>query len=105
MLNGVGFTYDRVPHLWLVDATTGAATRLTDGPAADHHPAWSPDGRRIAFVSNRRRDADLWSTRQDIHVVDVESRVVTAITRGPRSRSSPRPGCRTAGPSRPSALD
>ena len=24
--------YDRVAHLWLVDAATGAATRLTDGP-------------------------------------------------------------------------
>ncbi len=85
MRNGGGFTYDRIGHLWLVDVATGEATRLTDGPIADHEPAWSPDGRRIAFSSNRRRDADLWSTRQDIHVVDVETRVVTAVTRGPRS--------------------
>ena len=85
MLNGAGFTYDRVAHLWLVDVATGEATRLTDGPAADREPAWSPDGSRIAFASNRRRDADLWSTRQDIHVVDVATRVVTAVTRGPRS--------------------
>ena len=59
MLNGKGFTYDRVPHLWLVDVATGAASRLTDGPVADREPAWSPDGRRIAFSSNRRRDPDL----------------------------------------------
>ena len=84
MLNGKGFVYDRVPHLWLVDSTSGAASRLTDGPVADREPAWSPDGRRIAFSSNRRRDADLFG-RQDVHVVDVETRVVTAITRGPRS--------------------
>jgi dipeptidyl aminopeptidase/acylaminoacyl peptidase len=84
MLNGTGFTYDRVAHLWLVDVATGAASRLTDGAVSDQEPAWSPDGRRIAFAANRRRDADLVG-RSDIHVIDVESRAVTAITRGPRS--------------------
>lgn len=84
MLNGAGFLYDQVAHLWLVDVATGAATRLTDGPIADDEPAWSPDGTRIAFVSNRRRDHDL-AFRQAIHVVDVETREITAITGGPRS--------------------
>ena len=84
MLNGSGFTYDRIRHLWLVDVAGGAARRLTDGPVSDVEPAWSPDGGRIAFTANRRRDADL-IRGQDIHVVDVETRVVTAITRGSRS--------------------
>jgi dipeptidyl aminopeptidase/acylaminoacyl peptidase len=85
MLNGAGFTYDRIGHLWLVDASTGEASRLTDGPVPDEAPAWAADGRRIAFTSNRRRDADLTPERRDIHVVDVETRAVVAITRGPRS--------------------
>ena len=84
MLNGKDFIYDRISHLWLVDVATGAASRLTSGSVSDLEPAWSPDGTRIAFAANRRRDADLLF-RQSIHVVDVETRRVTAITGGPRS--------------------
>ena len=84
MLNGKGFTYDRVGHLWIVDATSGEATRLTDGPVADKEPAWSPDGAKVAFVSNRRPNADL-KDRSDVHVVDVRTKVVLAVTRGPNS--------------------
>jgi len=84
MLNGAGFTYDHVGHFWLVDVTTGAATRLTDGPTGDHEPAWSPDGTRIAFSANRRRDPDL-SPWVDLFVLDVATRAVTAVTAGPRS--------------------
>jgi dipeptidyl aminopeptidase/acylaminoacyl peptidase len=84
MLNGPGFQYDRIRHLWLVDVETGAATRLTDGPVSDTEPAWSPDGTRIAFVSERHRDHDL-TQRPAIHVVDVRTRAVHAVTAGPRS--------------------
>ncbi|HEY6057945.1 MAG TPA: hypothetical protein VIV06_07920, partial [Candidatus Limnocylindrales bacterium] len=35
MLNGVGFTYDKVAHLWVIDVETGSARRLTDGALPD----------------------------------------------------------------------
>ena len=84
MVNGPGFQYDRIRHLWLVDATTGEAARLTEGPVSDTEPAWSPEGDRIAFVSERRPDHDL-AFRPAIHVVDVATRPVHAVTGGPRS--------------------
>jgi dipeptidyl aminopeptidase/acylaminoacyl peptidase len=84
MLNGPGFQYDRVRHLWLVDVATGVATRLTDGTVSDLEPAWSPDGTLIAFVSDRHRDHDL-AERPAIQVVDVKTRAVHAVTGGPRS--------------------
>jgi hypothetical protein len=46
--------------LWLRDAGGRRWTRLTSGPAWDRQPAWSPDGRVLAFVSNREGGADLY---------------------------------------------
>ena len=84
MLNGEGFTYDKVKHLWIVDVATGSARKLTSGRTPVSSPAWSPDGRRIAFVANRRPDHDLLE-RSDIFVADAVTGEVIAVTRGPRS--------------------
>ena len=47
--------------LWLYDLTRGTSTRLTFDPADDLNPAWSPDGSRIAFTSNRRGHRDVYT--------------------------------------------
>jgi len=41
--------------LWLIDVASGASRRLTQG-GKDGSAAWSPDGKRIAFVSKRADD-------------------------------------------------
>jgi dipeptidyl aminopeptidase/acylaminoacyl peptidase len=40
-------------QIWLVDAAGGEARRFTAGPRRDTAPRWSPDGTRLAFVSER----------------------------------------------------
>jgi len=37
-------------RIWLLPIGGGAARQLTSGHGWDHHPAWSPDGRRLAYV-------------------------------------------------------
>ena len=52
LFNGTGFIYDRVSHLWLVDAESGDARRLTDGPTSEEEAAWAPD----SHVEHHRGD-------------------------------------------------
>jgi dipeptidyl aminopeptidase/acylaminoacyl peptidase len=81
MFNGTGFIYDRIQHLWLVDAETGTPQRLTDGPTGEDGATWAPDSRRIAYAANRGRDHDL-KERSDLFVLDVDSGKETRVTGG-----------------------
>jgi TolB protein len=39
--------------IYLLDLANGAVQRVTDDPAHDYEPDWSPDGHSLAFVSDR----------------------------------------------------
>jgi TolB protein len=51
--------------VWVADADGGNATRLTREAADDLSPTWSPDGRRIAFVSNRAGSPQIYVMNAD----------------------------------------
>ncbi|CAN5665153.1 S9 family peptidase [soil metagenome] len=43
----------RFAHIWAIDIATMQSVQLTDGDVQDNSPAWSPDGRSIAFLGDR----------------------------------------------------
>lgn len=45
--------------LWLANTETGALQQFTYGDYSDTHPRWSPDGRFIAFFSNRQNEKQM----------------------------------------------
>ncbi|MCA1639599.1 MAG: CehA/McbA family metallohydrolase, partial [Acidobacteria bacterium] len=45
--------------IWLMNTTTREARRLTKSGAVDSRPAWSPDGRQIAFVRDDMNDTSI----------------------------------------------
>ena len=67
-------------NLWVTDVKGERLRQLTDGEFRDSAPVWSPDGKRIAFLSNR-------SGSTQIHVMWADTRETLQLTRVDRDPS------------------
>ena len=52
--------FDLLGDVYTIPITGGKATRILGGNSMDVHPTFSPDGRKIAFVSDRSGSDQLW---------------------------------------------
>ncbi len=85
----IGFTDESYRHIFVLPANGGTARQLTTGDWDDAGPAWSSDGKWIAFSSLRVPDAEDRFRQSNIYAVNVASSAVTQLTHRAGTSRSP----------------
>src|SRR3984893_18474611 len=89
--NDTGWYDDKRQHLWVVKVPDGEAKQITDGQDwNDADPQWSPDGTRIAFVSDRTGKLYDDSHNTDVWVIPAGGGMLTKISDHAFEDESPR---------------
>ena len=88
----VGYIDRSRAHLYVFDLATQVSRQVTAGDYEDYSPAWSPDGSKIAFVSNRTAEPDA-NVNSDIWLVNpdksYDQQKLVRVTTNPSSDNSP----------------
>ena len=71
--DGTQITFSYKGDIYTVSAQGGRAMQITTNPAHDTRPVWSPDGKQLAFASDRLGS-------MDVYLVDKEGGVPTRLT-------------------------
>src|SRR6266540_2628786 len=81
-LDNIGFTFDRRPHVFVIDAAgqDGEPLQITHGDYDHGEPTWSPDGSSIAFVSARHPNRE-YDQLSDIFVAPSGGGDAVQVTR------------------------
>jgi TolB protein len=67
-------------QLWVANLRDGKAAPLFLTAAKDRHPAWSPDGRQLAFSSDRKGKENIWITDLEGHAEQITDDAGSAVT-------------------------
>jgi len=71
-------------NIWVFDLARATKTRLTFPPSSDRQPNWAPDGKSVAFVSNRNGPPHIYLNASD------GTGAPTALTTDDASQFAPR---------------
>ncbi|MGH9544800.1 MAG: S9 family peptidase, partial [Terriglobales bacterium] len=89
----IGYLERLRTHLYVFDMASKSLTQITSGDFDDKHPAWSPDGKLLAFSSNRSipdpdrtYDSNIWVVAADNQDKGAH---LTQITTNPGSDNAP----------------
>ena len=94
----IAFKSDRDGHIlnnswayeiYVMDADGGNQRNLTNNPADDRSPSWSPDGKHIVFMSNRDGHAKHGWLTYEIYVMDADGGNLRNVTKHPDNDSHP----------------
>jgi len=71
----------RARHIWLYDQQSGGIRQFTYSAKTESSPRWSPDGKQLAFLSNRDEE-------QQLYVMRADGGEASALTKGKRGVQS-----------------
>lgn len=63
--DGRTIAFDLLGDIYTMPIEGGTPTRIAEGLAYEHQPRFSPDGKRIAFVSDRAGGDNIWLMNRD----------------------------------------
>src|SRR5262245_1133965 len=75
--DGKTIVFELLGDLYTLPITGGEATRITRGQAYDMQPAFSPDGKKLVFISDRNGSENVWIANSD----GTKARAVTTTER------------------------
>ncbi len=63
--DGKRLAFSALTHLYTMSIPDGRPTRITSGDSREFHPAWSPDGKWLAYVTWSTEGGHVWKVRAD----------------------------------------